>query len=1075
MSTLHSIMQFLLAADGTHQLQRNAKALSSGYVRMDERDTKQLLEFLISIAEQTRFYDLNNLPAGDWRKFFSQFIKDGAVLSTTSLLQLEESRDDWSPHGALLWAFLKIFGIAQADMNKLTDQHLLYYYKDVLQLPQKTATPDQLHAIFTLARNASQTLLQEGTLLDAGKFDDGTLRQYALNHDIVISHATVERVLSYYADRDKSGRKILFISSDATRIRHGESEAWRPFGTSQLKTSIEQRNMDAAAIGFSIASPSLLLEEGLRTITVTLAISSNPAPPPQVLTSAFDIEFSSSEGWVRPSAMTVQITADSKLKIVASLSETIPSITKYRVELHAGTYDTRWPIMRCRIRSQAYVLEALDTLSASSVEIQVAVSGLRNLILQNDQSVQLAGKPVSPFTSLPFLGANFYIGSNEAFQKSLTSLGIHLEWQDPPSDFSAYYTPYGINAGDMSNTGSFTARLSLLAGKNWNTNFGNGKFSLFSSDTSAAKIISVDPGVFLSSLASSGFSRNPDIPDFREFDLKLRQGFVKLELIEPTRADLQNLPADAPFEAFGHKSFATVYARQAIALAQFGGVGTPPELPKPPYTPMLKSVTLDYSAKEVFYPANPNYIDEYFIEDLFGPQKIGRNEPVRLIPELSGDGALYVGLKNASVPQGISMLFQVEEGSTPGESLIAKEDLEWSYLSAQGWTAIQVHHILEDSTKVLQQPGLIRLNLGQDAVSNATRMPLGLHWLRLIARQHPDGASSILEIRAQAASVTLSTLSANQSAALGTLPEKSVTGLVRKRSAIKQVEQPYPSFGGQPSEQLNYYSRRVSERIRHRNRAVTTWDYERIILDRFPDIFKVKCVPHSNDLNQIVPGAVHAVVVPDWRKRKSGNPLQPAANAAFLREIEETLNAEVISPFTALLVTNPAFETLLVDTRVSFHPEFDPGFYALQLEEEIKRFLSPWAYEEGQDIQFGGRVYRSEILAFIEGREYVDFVVDFQLYHRHSSGTIGGIGQMVIGQDFIIGVSPVPTVNAAAIGVDFIIGEPVDISVATRPDTILVSNSYHRINVLQSDNICAGVVQTGIGQMIIGIDFVPIS
>ncbi len=1073
MSTLHSIMQFLLAADGTNQLQRNAKALASGYVRMDERDERQLLEFFSMIAEQIRFYDLNNLPAGDWRPFLNHFTSGGNLLSTSALNALELSRDDWPPHAALLWAFLKIFGIAQADMNRLTDKHLLYYFKEVLRLPQKTITPDQVHVLFTLAKNAAPSLINAGTLLDAGRFEDGTPRQYSLDNDIVVNAARIDRLLSSYTDRDKSGRKILFTSSDATRIRHGDSEAWRPFGTSQLSTSLEQRNMDAASIGFSIASPALLLEEGMRSVTLLLSISSNPAPLPQVLTSAFDVEFTTDEGWVRPTTMTARITTESKLQIIATLSDTLPGVSKYDKGLHGGVHDTRWPIMRCRLKPQAYLLETLEGISVTSVEIEVSVTGLRNLILQNDQSTQPVGKPVLPFTSQPFIGANLYIGSNEAFQKSLTSLSVHLEWQDPPVDMAAHYSAYGI-AG-MNNTSTFQTLLSLRASRNWNTPLLPSQQSLFNTNTATIRSITVPPASFSAAVVSSGYERKTDVPTFNEFSQKLNQGFIKLELTGPTRATFGNLPADAPFEAFGHKSFATVYARQAIALAQFNGIGTPPELPKPPYTPLLKSVSLDYAAREVFYPSNPNYIDEYFIEDLFGVHKIGRDDKVGLVPSLPGEGALYIGLANAIAPQSVSMLFQIEEGSTPGDTLITKKNMEWSYLAANDWIPIEQHQILEDTTKELQQPGLIRLNIGQDAITNAMRVPLGLHWLRLVARQHANGAGSIIALKAQAARATLVTGSSDPEDVSGPLAEESIKGLVRKRSAIKQVEQPFPSFGGQPPEPLLMYSRRVSERIRHRNRAVTTWDYERLILDRFPDIFKVKCIPHTNDQNQIVPGAVRAVVVPDWRKRKSGSPLQPAANAAFLREIEDMLNAEFVTPFAEVRVTNPMFETLLVDTRISFHKEFDPGFYAQQLEEEIKRFLSPWAYTEGQDIQFGGKVYRSEILAFIEGRPYVDFVIDFQLYHRHSSGVIGGIGQMVIGQDFIIGVSPAPTVNAAAIGLDFIIGEPVDIATATRTDTILVSNAYHRINVLQNDNICIGVVQTGIGQMIVGIDFVPIS
>jgi hypothetical protein len=223
--------------------------------------------------------------------------------------------------------------------------------------------------------------------------------------------------------------------------------------------------------------------------------------------------------------------------------------------------------------------------------------------------------------------------------------------------------------------------------------------------------------------------------------------------------------------------------------------------------------------------------------------------------------------------------------------------------------------------------------------------------------------------------------------------------------------------------------------------------------------------------------------VPDWKKRLTGDPFQPRANASLLRDVSDRLSESFTSSFAQLHVTNPSYETLLVDCKVSIRPGFDPGFYSALLEEDIKKFLSPWAYPEGQDIVFGGKIHASEILAFIEGREYVDFVVDFELYHQHEGVTGGGIGEMEIGFDFMVGFSPQETIaetgsdeGGMTISVDFVIGEPVDVAAATRPDSILVSKTAHRIVALPASAlVCEGTQTIGIGQMIIGLDFVPIT
>jgi hypothetical protein len=50
------------------------------------------------------------------------------------------------------------------------------------------------------------------------------------------------------------------------------------------------------------------------------------------------------------------------------------------------------------------------------------------------------------------------------------------------------------------------------------------------------------------------------------------------------------------------------------------------------------------------------------------------------------------------------------------------------------------------------------------------------------------------------------------------------------------------------------------------------------------------------------------------------------------------------------------------------------------LKQELIAFLSPWAFDAERPIAFGGRVYRSVLLDFVEERAYVDYVTDFRMY-----------------------------------------------------------------------------------------------
>ena len=593
---------------------------------------------------------------------------------------------------------------------------------------------------------------------------------------------------------------------------------------------------------------------------------------------------------------------------------------------------------------------------------------------------------------------------------------------------------------------------------------------------------------FGDSTTGASFGRAPYLQEFSSYSIKQQRGFIRLVLDGPTRDDLEFLPVSTPFSAFGHKSYQTVYAEQMVALARHES-GPVPVLPKSPYTPTLKEVSLDYSAQVVLRPSAPNGVDQYFCNDIFGVAEVGENEAAQVVPTLPGQGALYIGLQGAQIPQLTSFLFQMEEGTVPGPELLEPSDLSWSYLAGNSWKTISSNDIIEEATDTFQQPGLVRVNIGADASLGGTLLPTDLHWLRAAVATRANGSANVENIHTQAGRASL-VLPSNEEAIdsykdhlLNPLAAASITRLSKKLASIKKVSQPYPSVGGRPAENDDKFFQRTSERLRHRNRSSALWDYERIILERFPEVYKVKCLPHLNAENEITPGHTKIVVVPDYQLRPSGNPLRPNFNAAFLRSVEEHLQQNLSSPHINIHVSNPAYESLLVACKVAFVAGFDPGYYSTLLNEEIKRFLSPWAFpDEGQDIVFGGKIHKSEILAFVEGRPYVDFVTDFQLYHRFEGTPSGGIGTMTIGLDFVVAeplltsLNLTPTIGNATIGVDFVVGDSVEVAAASSPDAIIVSSETHNIKPLQLDDYqCTGVQNIGIGQMIIDIDFIVVT
>jgi hypothetical protein len=78
-------------------------------------------------------------------------------------------------------------------------------------------------------------------------------------------------------------------------------------------------------------------------------------------------------------------------------------------------------------------------------------------------------------------------------------------------------------------------------------------------------------------------------------------------------------------------------------------------------------------------------------------------------------------------------------------------------------------------------------------------------------------------------------------------------------------------------------------------------------------------------------------------------------------------------------VINPAYEKVIIKVDVKFYPEYDENFYKKQLNEDITKFLSPWAFDTTKEIIFGIELYRSIVIEYIEKLEYVDYIAELEM------------------------------------------------------------------------------------------------
>lgn len=79
---------------------------------------------------------------------------------------------------------------------------------------------------------------------------------------------------------------------------------------------------------------------------------------------------------------------------------------------------------------------------------------------------------------------------------------------------------------------------------------------------------------------------------------------------------------------------------------------------------------------------------------------------------------------------------------------------------------------------------------------------------------------------------------------------------------IMNIIQPLDSHNGTGHEVESIFHNRVAERIRHKNRCLTRWDIEHMLLDRFDELNQVKCIGYNGHENFISKGEIVIVAIP---------------------------------------------------------------------------------------------------------------------------------------------------------------------------------------------------------------------
>ncbi|AYB33996.1 hypothetical protein [Chryseolinea soli] len=930
-------------------------------------------------------------------------------------------RHDHQPHVALFITFLQLFKYIQSDLNGLLEKHLMFFYHDVLRLERRRLVPDKVHVVFEIAANLVRYKIPAGTELKANVDKAGKPMMYALEDELVISNAKLIEQQNLYViktiDATTQAQSQFGIYLPAADKRDGFEEAW-PEGTknwsalsgmpvyervvyklSQLQKLARKREVLPAAFreerekyqtwlkkleyfsGFSVSSAELWMNTGFdRDVELTFSFSqTNPPSADYSILDDFIVELSTEKGLVPltfgtmseidsegavgfvPSQPTNTAEDYSGLSIIAR-----ESLTVYHIKLFDDfpsvlpVDDDLPPFLRFRSK------EGRIAPAITSILISTTANGTLSNLQKGTPDLMFFENSDGNIDS----GANILIKPGngqfmaikipEIFYKKINLLEIENQ-----------------SANNLT-----TDAVMVLNGTRQNPNAAGG----LPDYTEGTGTLSIPDAFDFNALKNNrnGWSGI-------EFDLTLPQDVPAVVL---RASDLflryQSVPVQIPLAGAPDRSTRLHHIDYFSSLGNWNASGESnralrpiPEIKQPALKPVLGEKMLDDAQKNVT-PDDAN-------------------------------GNLFLGFENLVPNQTLSVLFQMADGTSNPDHY--PPVVTWSYLTKEHWQEIPPQFILKDTTEGLEQTGIILFQIPDDITNNNTAIVgkdgrKDLYWLRVSATEIPDdqvfvdALPHLIDIRVHAAEALFEDNDNTEEHLDAGLLPGTIAALRFRDVNVKTVQQPYVSFQGRRSEKDDKYGywRRVHERLRHRNRAVTLWDYERLVLEAFPEVSVIKCLTHTRRIYTARPGYVTLAVIPFPNKMVANGIYHPTFNAGELTRINKfvsTRNSYFVSGYgdpgfccceddcqcdhnhNHLEVINARFEPVRLRLCVRFREGLDIPYYTKELNEALKTFLAPWAHDN-KPLLFGVPISVTRLLQFLENLTYVDVILSLRLKHFSS-------------------------------------------------------------------------------------------
>ncbi len=946
----------------------------------------------------------------------------------------------YPPHLGLLLAFLDLYQTLGKQLNRFTQKHLDFYYKEDLGIKPRIPEPDKVHLLFTINPSVRDFVIKRGEPVLTGLKGQSSPEIFAVDEDITLRHTKVVELKTIYktgvkklltkkkGHADNSVIEMKLYCADNPVVEPADFIAkkkrilsWPVLGEDQNDLVKKSRTMKDADTGLSVASPLFYAVDGKRSFTIQFYICkasyglfenfiqqyvkayqanseldwrfkgiSREVIVYDVLNNAFNIKITGPVGWIAIDDYRVRLEKDGLnyyFQIEFELGHKDQPVHEYDALIHGAAFNVQWPMVSIFLNNNAFFhpYTFLQHIKVNRVSINTKVEGSTRVQLQNNFGKVTNASPFHLFGPLPEPGSFFDIRNTNIFNRFTKDFSVKISWLDLPKVFGGFNTYYKEYHSNIKND-SFKVTLNVLTKDVYQGEESRKVvLDLFKMNEQYldTQTVFTDPAFERYVFDNSPLLSKEEMINTGQF---VPDGAVRIELIKPA-------------DAFGHKLYPSVFPAVVMhnSGGLFGGIFRKKwPIPNQPYAPKVKAVTVDYELEySEELTAQKNSTDQHSQVSLFhffpfGYRQVypkNNSNEIDFIPPVDSKANLYIGLTELRPGMELNLLFQLDEHNfLPVEN--KEEPVRWHYLVKDEWIPLKERAVLMDDTYQFINSGIIKLGIPMDISTGSTILNPSFYWLRASS----DGfiRTRVKAVIAQAVTATRILSPAGETPMDLKLEPGLLKEFSRKIPQVLSVQQPFRSFGGRVKESDKSYYTRVSGILGNKQRLVTAKDIAESILERFPDeVYKVICYNGYASQYNYRPGpALQVVLLPVIEHLTFFKIAEPKVKISTIYDIHKHLKG-LVSPFfkNQLEVRNPDYETVKVVCSVIFKYNLsgeNTGSYIQLLNNDLRKMISPWLFESGMEVMTDGYIYPSEILNFIKKCSYVQYVTGFTMLHFYN-------------------------------------------------------------------------------------------